>query len=151
MAGTWGNARPVPRRFDVVADFNPDTGRTEIMPRPQGLGVSATDGWLSLLAGVCVVFYRRSGHLWLRVGERTFDVDRDPKVEWRREGRMSILSVSADNAEVVLRYQAGPRSGPPVSDDPTPFIDHEDWDLGLFVSNVIFDEERAEIVRHGPG
>jgi hypothetical protein len=63
---------------------------------------------------------------------------------------MSISAVADSKADVVLRYQAGPRSGPSVADDPTPFVNNEDWDLGLFVSNVVFDEERAELVKHGP-
>jgi hypothetical protein len=98
-----------------------------------------------------VVFFRRAGQLCLRVGDRSFNLDRDPRIEWRREGNTSVWTVADGDGEVVLRYQAGPRSGPALSEDHTPFVDQEDWDLGLFVSNVMFDEERIELVRHGSG
>lgn len=137
-------------RFDIVAEFDLETGRTELLPRPSSLPLTATEGWFSVLGGVFVLFFRHAGRLWLRVGDKTFDLDTEPTVEWRREGGMSILMVADDEGELVLRYRAGPRSGPPLSDDSTPFVDEEDWDLGLFVSNVVLDEERSELVRNGP-
>jgi hypothetical protein len=137
-------------RFDVVAEFDPGAGRIDVLPRPQDLPVEGTEGWFSILAGVCAVFFRHDGRLWLRVGERTFDLDREPTVEWRRQGETSVLTVVDDNGEAVLRYRAGPPFGPALSDDPTAFVEDEHWDLGLLVSNVLLDEERTELVRHGP-
>ena len=124
------------------------TGSIEMMPRPSGLQFADTEGWFSILAGVCVVFYRLDGRLWLRVGERVFDLDhRDGAIKWERHGEFSILSVSGGREFISLRYRAGPSQGPPIEDDLTPFVEHEDWDLGLFVSNIVFDEERAAILR----
>jgi hypothetical protein len=137
-------------RIDIIAEFDPETGRTDILPRPQGLPVTGTDGWFSLLGGLCVVFYRQGGRLWLRAGERIIDLDRDPTIEWHREGDISSLTIGDQRGEIVLRYRTGPRSGPALQEDPTPFVDEEDWDLGLFLSNVMFDAERIELIRGGP-
>lgn len=138
-------------RFDIVAEFDPDTGQIDVLPRPQGLSVAATDGWFSLLSGVCVAFFRQAGQLRLRVGDRCFALDQDVSIEWHSDDNTSILKVADRDGEIALRYRTGPRSGPALPDDQTPFIDQEDWDLGLFVSNVMFDEERTELVRHGAG
>lgn len=135
-------------RFDVVAEFDPGSGRIRVMPRPAGTGPSATDGWFAILSGACVVFYRLGGQLWLRVGDRSFGLDGGASVDWRVEGGESVLVVVDGSGQVVLRYAPGPLSGPPLSEDPTPFVANEDWDLGLFVANVMSDEERRDLVRN---
>jgi hypothetical protein len=135
-------------RFDVVAEFDPGSGRIRVMPRPPGTGSSATDGWFAILSGACVVFYRWGEQLWLRVGDRSFDLDAGASVSWRVEGGEAVLVVVDGGGQVVLRYTPGPLSGPPLSEDPTPFIEKEDWDLGLFVANVMSDVERRNLVRN---
>lgn len=135
-------------RFDVVAEFEPDSGRIRVIPRPQGGSPDMTDGWFAILSGVCVVFYRWGGRLWLRVGDRTFDLDGDASVDWKAEAGMAVFVVTDHNGQVVLRYTPGPLSGPSLSEDLTPFAEQEDWDLGLFVVNVMSDEERLELVRN---
>ncbi len=137
-------------RFDVIAEFDPESGRVQPLPRPDGLSPGGTDGWFAILGGVCVVFYRQAARLRLQIGGRTFDLDGDASVDWRVEDRTAVFTVTDESGQVMLRYTSGPSSGPWVSDDPTPFVEEEDWDLGLFISNVIFDEERSDLVRRGP-
>jgi hypothetical protein len=132
-------------RFDVVGEFSPSSGHLRVQPRPPGLSPSGTEGWFSILAGVAVVFYRQANHLWLRIGERVFDLDGGASVDWRREGDVAVFRVEDSSGEVAVTYQAGPNLDP----DPTPFIEDEDWDLGLYIANVLFDEERSELIRRG--
>jgi hypothetical protein len=132
-------------RFDVVAEFHPSSGRLEVQPRPPGLSPSQTHGWFSILAGVTVVFYRRANHLWLRVGERVFDLDGGASVDWRTEDGVAVFRAEDASGEVVVRYRAGPN----LDQDPTPFVEDEDFDLGLYVANVLLDEERSHLVRSG--
>lgn len=133
--------------FDVVGDFDPESGRIQIRPRRQAEPSSGTAGWFSILEGTCVVFYRASGKLWLRVGDRRFDLDSGTSVSWYTEQRRAVFKVSDSSGDTVLRYLAGPRSGPPLVDDTTPFAEPEHWDLGLFVTNVLGDEERSHLLR----
>ncbi|MGQ0824616.1 MAG: hypothetical protein ACT4OX_06235 [Actinomycetota bacterium] len=120
------------------------------MPRPPGLPVNATDGWFANIEGICVVFYRLAGRLWLLVDDRRFDLDGEASVDWRRDGSMAVFTVSGEAGQVILRYRPGPWSGPPLSEDPTPFVEDEDWDLGLFIANILFDEERSGLMRNAP-
>jgi hypothetical protein len=135
-------------RFDVIAEFDPNLDRILLQARPPGLAETVTDGWFSILDGVCVVFYREGSRLWLRVGSRTFDLDGDTSVNWEREGSSSSFSVADSDGQIVLRYEAGPFIGPPLEEDPTPFVEAEHWDLGLFVANVMSDDARADRIRH---
>jgi hypothetical protein len=134
-------------RYDVVAEFNPESGQIRPLPRPAELGPTGTDGWFAILAGTCVVFYRDTGRLWLRVGDRTFDVDANASVDWRIEEGNAVFSVADDVGQVVVKYPSGPLSGPSLCDDPTPFVEEEDWDLGQFVTNILNDEERSDLLR----
>lgn len=134
-------------QFDVVAEFDPESGRIQPHSRPDGLSPAGTDGWFATLGDSRVVFYRQSGRLWLRLADRTFDLDGDASVDWRVEAGMAVFAVADDDGQVVLRYSTGARSDPVTSDDPTPFVEDEDWDLGLFIANVMFDEERSDLVR----
>ena len=134
-------------RFDVVAEFDSRSGDLRVQPRPAGLPPSGTDGWFSILGGTCVVFYRELGHLWLRVGQRTFDLDGGASVDWEGDDANARFRATDASGTVALTY----RREPELADDPTPFIEDEDGDLGLFIANVMFDEERSELVRAGPG
>lgn len=132
-------------RFDVVAEFDPPSGQLRVRPRPPGLSPAGTEGWFSILGGSAVVFYRHTNHLWLRVGERVFDLDGGASVDWCSEEGFAVLRAHDSTSEVLIRYPAGPN----LDQDPTPFVEEEDWDLGLFVANVVLDEERSELVRSG--
>jgi hypothetical protein len=132
-------------RFDVVAEFNPSSGQLRVQSRPPGLSPAGTEGWFSILAGITVVFYRQTNHLWLRVGERVFDLDGGASVSWSSAGGVAVFRAEDSSGEVVVRYRAGPN----LAEDPTPFVEDEDWDLGLYVANVVSDEERSELVRRG--
>lgn len=132
-------------RFDVVAEFEPRSGQLRLKPRPAALAPTATDGWFSMLSGMCVVFYRQANRLWLRIGQRIFDLDGDASVDWQSESGTAVFRAIDSAGPVTLTYPAGPDLGP----DPTPFVADEDSDLGLFVANVLFDEERSELVRSG--
>ena len=133
------------QRFDTVAEFDPRTGAIRPRLRPAGMELSGTDGWFEMLGDSCVVFYREDGRLWLRVDDWLVDLDGAATVDWRREGDVAVFTVADPAGEVVLRYPYRP----PIPDDPTPFVEVEDWDLGLFVANVMGDEERSDLVRRG--
>lgn len=133
-------------RFDEVGEFSPESGRLDPRPRPPGLRPGSTDGWFAVLDTTLVVFYRHGGRLWLRIGDRVFDLDRDASVDWHLDAGEAVFAAADSDGQVVLRYP----SGPDLADDPTAFVADEDWDLGLFIANVMFDEERSDLVRRGP-
>ncbi len=99
-----------------------------------------------MLDGTCIVFYRYAGRLWLRIDDRVFDLDGDTSVDWHVDGAEAVFAAADNEGQVVVRYPCGPD----LSGDPTAFAAEEDWDLGLFISNVMFDEERSDLVRRGP-
>ncbi|MEZ5378231.1 MAG: hypothetical protein R2733_17115 [Acidimicrobiales bacterium] len=133
-------------RFDLVAEFTPESGLLKPRRRPPGLSPTGTDGWYATLDGVNVVFYRSDGRLWLSLDDRVFDLDGETSVAWHDDGPEAVFAVADEGGQVLLRYP----KGPDLSDDPTAHVSDEDWDLGLFIANVMFDEERTDLVRRGP-
>ncbi len=136
-------------RRGIVAEFSPDDGNLEVLQRPAG--VVRTDGWFSVLGGALVAFYRARGSLWLRVGAHVLEIGEDPAIpEWRRETHRSVLRVVVDGETVELRYRTGPFEQPTLANDPTPFVESEDWDFGLFITNVLSSDERRAVISRAP-
>lgn len=133
-------------RYDVIADFDTVTGLVAPRSRPTSVAVWDTDGWYASLDGASVVFYRHGGELKVRINSTIFHLDRSASIAWARHSGRSILQVQDASSVVVLSYAAGVPLGS-LADDPTPFVEDEDWDLGLFMFNVLSDPQRAELVR----
>ncbi|MFI9365141.1 hypothetical protein ACIG5E_29435 [Kitasatospora sp. NPDC053057] len=126
--------------FDVsgrAADFDPATGR--LGPERTVDSGRMTHGHYGQLAGARVVFYRGADGLRIRVGERDTRLDAATAVCHQVVGRQCVLTVGQ---VTELRYPVPPEwSG--LENDLTPFVDAEDFDLGLFVANVLADRDRA--------
>lgn len=144
-------------RFDDVAAFDPESGRLQPFsrgaPGKRGDLLNANgQGHFAQLGDALAVLYRHRGALWLRLGQRAANLD-SPTIEvrCRRVGDMARLVLIEGGSETaVAEYVPGPSSGPPVAVDPTPFVESEDWDFGLFVCNVLSDDGRRRRI-YSPG
>ncbi|MEU4115411.1 hypothetical protein AB0F71_13055 [Kitasatospora sp. NPDC028055] len=123
--------------FGRVADFDPATGL--LGPGRTADPGQRVHGHYGQLARVGVVFYRATDGLRIRVGEHDTRLDAATAVRHRIVGPQCVLTVGR---VAELRYPVPPEwSGP--ADDPTPFVDAEDFDLGLFIADVLADRARA--------
>jgi hypothetical protein len=138
-------------RFEDVGDFDPRSGRLVELkrnePAARRLLTESLRGHYARLSDKLAVLYRDDGDLWLRLGEHAVPLRaQPPSVRYERTDRQHArLALLADGAEVAaVEYRPGPTIGPPLDEDPTPFIDAEDWDFGLFVHNVMTDDGRRQ-------
>ncbi|WP_162655987.1 hypothetical protein [Tuwongella immobilis] len=89
------------------------------------------------------MLYRWCGMLYLQIADLQLPMDRHV-VELRSDNINRTLRVLADGAVVCeLRYNVQPLD-PPLLDDPTPFIEDEDFDFGLLLANVSQDNTRQQ-------
>lgn len=97
-------------------------------------------GYFATLGKTPVVFYATGGKLHLRVGEALAPLP-GAKVELTGEG-LRTLKVSKDDQLLVSLQYPNPVN-PPMELDNS-MAEEEDFDLGLFVSNVVGSARRRQ-------
>ncbi|HTW57167.1 MAG TPA: hypothetical protein VMD99_03440 [Terriglobales bacterium] len=99
-------------------------------------------GHFSQLGNSTLLFYRNNdGSLHFRIDERDIDLSNDIVVIWS-PGLATNLSVVESGKPVLTFQYRSIQLEPPLELDPTPMVEMEDYDFGLFVANVTQDPER---------
>ena len=134
-------------RYDEFAELEPATGHVRHF---QVAGSSAdtvpSSGWYSLLGGQMVSLYALGGDLYLLMNGKSYHLDHGSSVEFSRQASENELTLR-QNGEVLakLRYLR-PEIDPSLDEDPSGFVDEEDFDFGLFVFNVLANQDRREVL-----
>ena len=136
-------------RFDEMAVFNLSDGRLTILSRDEARasGMSDVAGFFSALDGHTWIFFRDSaGTLFLKVDDVLLPLDEETHAKHVRGGSRCSLDVIRNGAVIQrFMYEIEPLD-PPLELDPTPFVEEEDFDFGLFVANVCGSTERKEAI-----
>jgi hypothetical protein len=134
-------------RFDTIANLDDSSGAYQVEKRSVENASSSTsfDGFFSLLSEQFVALYRAEGALHLRLADLRVSLAPDVIVEVSGDVQRRVLVVMRSGTEVArLQYALDPRSY--FKDDPTPFLELEDLDFGLFISNVSKSPERQRVL-----
>ncbi|MEK6334071.1 MAG: hypothetical protein AABM67_03920 [Acidobacteriota bacterium] len=134
--------------FDQLAEFDPNTGTYRLLSRKQHSELATTppSGGYSIVDGTMLSLYRRDEVLYFRAGDREFRLTDDVISKLTREDNSRVFQLIQDgNSLAVFRY-APPVLDVPMSADPTPFIEEEDFDFLLFVHRVLTDTGRRNRV-----
>jgi hypothetical protein len=126
--------------------FDADTGTFEVVPR-ETLQAKALPlhGHYSTLSGNLVMFFRDDDELYVAIGPRRWRAIRST-VCWKKQGSWSVFSVGVPGSDQLsLTYEPEPM----IDNDPTPFIEAEDFDFGLFIINVVNNQQRYETMYYG--
>ena len=129
------------RRFELY----PESMRVRKVPLWRSLvGRTAMDpqGWFGSLGGTPVALFVREGTLNLLVGDKLLRVDENTTARLTGQGGNRVLTVYIKSSRQVTLPYRRPTPWPPVEVDPTPMIEEEDYDYGLFLRNMIEDPER---------
>lgn len=103
-------------------------------------------GCYSVAGGDRVLFYRWEGVLRLRVGTAEPILLGGLEAEWSfASGQAVFILKNQERVVFEHAYQASKELAT-IGDDLTPFIEAEDFDIFLFVRNVLADSRRAERV-----
>lgn len=135
--------------FDCVAQFDPSTGSIEKHSRTKlaqhAPKWSELAGSFSEVHDDVFVLYRNDDRLIFRTNDNAFVLDGRTVVNVTGDGYKKRMCV--ERSEVaVLEFEYELVSSNAISDDPTPFVDDEDFDFGLFVSNISKSAERREVL-----
>ncbi len=146
-------------RFDVIAEFDRDRGvlSEEVVPLKVAQSVK-TAGQYCHLGGELLAIYADKNRVWLRIGDEELPAE-TLEAEWKGDGPVRRLVISRGQ-EVVRGFeyrlpirpatqkhvQLGTTTKLDDTVDVTPFAELEDFDFGLFITNVVNDPDRREVL-----
>ena len=108
------------------------------------LGSSPVQGTYSVIDGKLCSFYRLREELVFRIEQEMVVFGQDVHSELVREGRIHVFKLLRDK-EVLLSFKyTPPKLAVVQEDDPTPFVEYDDWDFFYFVHSVLLDESRRK-------
>ena len=135
---------------DVLADFDPVTGAFLQFSRgaepARAAGQEAGD--FDYIDGKRVLVFRFDGNLYMQVDDQRMRLD-EISVELRCPNGRRILCVLSRGKAVLELTCDPPVLDPPLSDDPTPFVEEQDFDFGLFLANLSRDRSRQSRIYGG--
>ncbi len=126
-------------RFGEQVPFDPGTSVLgPVVNRTGSPGPGEIAGHFGRLGDTLAVLYRADGSLRLLLGDQDIVVTAGLEVRHERGVAVNSLTVGTRRIEY-------PRPADELDeDDPTAFAEPEDFDLGLFLANVLGDPERCD-------
>jgi hypothetical protein len=129
-------------RHSEVAEFDPMSESIQTMARSSTLPTGLA-GHYAHLDDALIVLYRDGHNLWLKFGDTRVPLHPSSRAEYYRAGARRSLRVQSDSKDLQFTYHLK-ELDPPLSIDFTPGVEEEDFDFGLFISNVVNNPERQE-------
>ena len=100
-------------------------------------------GWAAELDGDFVALYPLAGRLRFRLNQQDIDIGPSTAADFQRGETHRLSLRNADGQGLSWEY-APPVIDPPLAIDPTPFVEEEHFDFGLFVYNVLTEPGRRD-------
>ena len=133
-----------------AGEFDPATRELETFDRHM-LPRAPVRGHYDQLGATLIVLYFDNDvdRLMLNIGNEVFVFDDNLTIYWRLVGARQSdpdwhvrgdgeaeLRVSSSNSTVTVRYKSGPSDEVPLALDTSAFVEYEDFDFGLYLSNM---------------
>ncbi len=135
-------------RYDKLAFLDFETGDLEFRSRDNEFDppINSIQGVFSKMGRHILCLYRYKDALYFRANEKNVELTAESKVLLENLCcRRRRLTVKQKGGKVCQITYFRPISLIPPSLDPTPYVEEEDFDFGLFVYNVANDPERRAV------
>jgi hypothetical protein len=134
-------------KYDDLARYDHRNGTFTIVSR-KTLDVNepiSTNGFFAMLSNIFVALYNFEQQLFLRIGDKRIPLTDDTIALVSGDASNRQLVVDKTGKEIAhLSYILDDSNQFP--DDPTPFIKDEDFDFGLFISNISKNGKRKKVL-----
>jgi hypothetical protein len=134
--------------YDCVGEYDSDKHILRRYSR-RNMGAQAPkleniDGWFADVSTGIFILFRKQDEIIFRAYEDEFVLDGKTEVDISgpRQNRQLLVK---RNGKVVHRVEYTPMQEDKISGDSTPFSEDEDFDFGLFVSNISKDPKRKDV------
>ena len=102
------------------------------------------NGVFDFLGETLVALYAIAGYIVLRIGNKVIPLNKGIEVVVNGDLSSRFLRVNQNENEVAsVRYSIS--DAPAFDDDPTPFVESEDFDFGLFAANLASSADRRSV------
>ena len=134
-------------KYDELAEYDHDKGTFTIESRNalSSKAPSSTEGIFAILSDIFVALYKFGGGLFIRIGGQCIPLAEDVVVTVSGDVSKRLLTVEKSGKEITCFIYVLD-SSKKILNDPTPFVDDEDFDFGLFVSNISTSDKRKRIL-----
>jgi hypothetical protein len=133
--------------FNRVAEFDPVNKSFKEYLREQLAGnlPQVFHGFFSRLGNLLIAVYGLNGHLAVLIDRQLFDINSDETIEVSGPAHARILKiVRGSETAFEITYNLD-MVAQPIPGDSTAFVENEDFDIGLFASNISKDPDRRAI------
>ena len=134
------------RSFNRLLELDPASGEShEILATALGDKMpKKINGFFDRLGDTLVAVHAIDGHLVLRIGTNVISLEEGIIVLVDGPSNNRLLRVLQNGNEVMsVRYSIA--DAPKFKNDPTPGIDDEDFDFGLFIANIAASLDRRRV------
>jgi hypothetical protein len=133
--------------FNKLAEFDPISKTFKEYLRQQLLDKQpkVCNGFFSRLGSSLIAIYSLAGSLFMLIDEYLFEVNNKQVIDVSGPAharKLKIIQGSETVFEITYSLEGVARA---IPGDPTAFIEDEDFDIGLFASNVSKDPERRAV------
>jgi hypothetical protein len=129
------------RELLFLAHLSPEIEKRQIESHEK----EETNGRFEYLGSVIVAEYVFDGNIYIRVNEKTIKVSPKIGAYVIKRKKERILTITDDGCPVINVFYEIAEEWDPIN-DPTPFIDDEDFDFGLFIANIISNPNRQKVM-----
>ena len=134
--------------FERLASLQPESNQVTWFARQPGMHYSI-QGTIAEVGDYLCFLYRQDGVLHFRANDEDFILDEGVSVQLRDMIKdHKQLSIHRDDSQLFALEYRVPEPIPPLDQDPTPFVEEEDYDFCLFVYNVANSKNRRETIYH---
>jgi len=130
--------------YSKILELDPQSGKHDTVGRDALTAhgrLGRINGVFDLLNDTLVALYTLNGKLILRVGDRAIPLNERVTVSVSGAPSHRLLTVTQGGTDPVhIKYDI--RDSLRGEDNPTPFIDDEDSDFGIFIVNIFTDPAR---------
>lgn len=106
---------------------------------------SKTQGSYELLNNFFVAIFTKKNNIYLAIDDKLIKVNDGLRVDFTKDKHRRILKIVPENhGEIILDYSID--ESIQIENDPTPFIDDEDFDYGLLIYNILRTPERQKVL-----
>lgn len=132
-------------RYDTLAVLDPEIGSISWSSRQGFVSECPASicGVASRLDGRILCFYRHGGALHFRSDDQDFELGHTDSTQYQAiERGLAEFSILREGQPLYSWAYRRPVIDPPLELDPTPFVEEEQFDVCLFVHNVLSSPER---------